>query len=382
MRVGIVGAGMMGKLHAEAVRRIPGCTVVALADSNTQLAEATCRELGIPKFYDDYIEMLENEDLDAVHNCTPNNMHFEINKAVIQRVINVYCEKPLAMDSQETSELVKLAKENGVHAAVNFNYRQNAVVRQMKEKINAKCDNPFDEWERTFLIHGYYLQDWMMYENDYNWRCIPEIGGKSRTVFDIGSHWFDTVQFITGTKVKRVLAKFNTVMPKRKKYTSQGATFTGQTGDDFEWVDIDSEDLAFILFEMSDGVFGNLIVSQVSAGHKNDLKISIDGSHYSMTWFQEDPDKLLVGHRKKGTIMTYAGAEFMTGDAVRYASYPSGHPVGWGDALRNGIREFYSAISGGENINYATFADGDNIVKIGEACIKSNLNNEWVEVEE
>ena len=374
LRAGIVGAGMMGKTHTEALRRIPGVEVVALADTNPALAQKTCDELYIPACYSSYQEMLEKEQLDVVHVCTPNFAHFEVCKAAIEAGVNVYCEKPLANTAQETAELCRLAQERGVKAAVNFNYRHNAIVQEMRERV-ASAD-----WGSTFLIRGTYIQDWMMYDTDYNWRCVPALGGASRTVADIGSHWFDTVQFITGKKIVRVYAKLLTVLPRRKKFTSQAATFQKQTGSDFEWVDIDTEDAAFILVQLEDGTMGDLVLSQVSAGYKNGLTVSVDGSRYSMTWEQELPDRLRIGDREKGVTTVQAAADALHGAAARYATLPAGHVVAWNDALRNAVNSFYCDLRGERWGSYAHFADGDYIVKIVEACLASNRSGSWEDV--
>lgn len=381
MKVAIIGAGMMGRYHAQALRRIPMVEIVGLADPSEEFADKVCKELGIAHVYTDYLEMLDKEKPDVVHNCTPNHLHYEINKEIISRGIHVFCEKPLAMNSEESEALVHLAKEKGVFAGVNFNYRQNAIVRDMNERIRGiVSENDQKVWGKTFLIHGHYVQDWMQFDSDFNWRCLSEFGGVSRTVADIGSHWFDTVQYITGKKITRVYAKMTNVIPKRKKF-SQSTTFSNeQKSHNYELMDIDTEDMAFVMFEMEDGVQGSAVFSQVSGGRKNDMSINFDGSQYAMTWNQENPDKLIIRDREKGTTMKYAGPEMLHGDAKRYASLPSGHPVGWADALMNGIYEYYRTICEDAPINYATFEDGNNIVKIVEACVRSNKENTWIEV--
>ena len=324
--------------------------------------------------------MVKIEKPDVVHNCTPNHIHCEINSWLIEHGIPVYCEKPLGNNSIETRQLCNLAKEHQVLAAVNFNYRQNAMVQEMRARVHST--NPEEEWGRTFLVHGRYAQDWMMYDTDYNWRCIPEIGGPSRTVADIGSHWFDTVQHILGQKITRVNAQFIRVMDQRKKYEQQAQTFGGQSGSNYTFVDIESEDAAFINVQFENGVYGQVLLSQITAGAKNDLQIGIDGSRYSMSWKQEDADKLLIGHRERGSILKYASSDMLTGDAKQYATLPAGHAVAWHDALRNGISNFYAALRGSKNANYATIEDGDYIVRIVEACIKSNEIQDWVTIEE
>lgn len=381
VKVAIIGAGMMGRYHAQALRRIPEVEIVGLADPSEELAKNVCEELGITHVYTDYLDMIEKEKPEVVHNCTPNHLHYEINKEIISRGIHVYCEKPLAMNSKESEALVSLAREKGVFAGVNFNYRQNAIVREMNERINGESlDTGTKKWGKTFLIHGYYIQDWMQFDSDFNWRCLSKFGGASRTVADIGSHWFDTVQYITGKKIVRVYAKMSNVMPKRKKY-GQVTTFSEEAeSQEYELVDIDTEDMAFVMFEMEDGVQGEAVFSQVSGGRKNDMCINLDGSQYAMTWNQENPDKLIIRDRKEGTTVRYAGAEMLHGKAKCYASLPSGHPVGWADALLNGIQEYYRTVCENVDANYAAFEDGNNIVKIVEACLKSNEENMWVEV--
>lgn len=374
IRTGIIGAGMMGRTHTEALRRIPGVEVVALADRNGELAKKTCEELCIPHAYADYREMMDKEHLDAVHVCTPNFVHYEACKAAIEAGVNVYCEKPLANTAAQADELTALANEHGLLCAVNFNYRHNAIVQEMHERVAA------GDWGRTFLLHGTYLQDWMMYDTDYNWRCIPEMGGASRTVADVGSHWFDTAQFITGQKIVRVYAKLMTVLPQRKKYTTQAATFQKQSGDDYELVDINTEDAAFILVQFEDGTMGNLVLSQVSAGYKNGLTIGIDGSHYSMSWNQETPDRLFIGNREQGVTCVQASANALHGAARRYATLPAGHVVAWNDALRNAIQSFYEELSGQPNNRFTRFADGARIVHIVDACLASNESGQWVDV--
>lgn len=374
IRVGIAGAGMMGRTHLEALRRIPGVVVSALADSNAALAQSTCEELSIPACYSSCQEMLEREGLDAVHICTPNFAHYEICKAAIQAGVHVYCEKPLGNTPQETGELCALARQRKVLAAVNFNYRHNAIVQEMRERVAA------GDWGRTFLIHGQYIQDWMMYDTDYNWRCVPALGGPSRTVADIGSHWFDTVQFITGQKIVRVFASLMTVLPQRKKFSAQAATFQKQTGGEFQLVDIDTEDAAFVLVQLADGVMGSLVLSQVSGGYKNGLSVSIDGSRYSMTWNQETPDRLYVGQRETGTLCLQADAGALHGPAARYATLPAGHVVGWNDALRNAISSFYDELRGRPNDRFARFSDGDHIVRIVDACLASSRSGRWEDV--
>ena len=382
LRVAVIGGGFIGKQHIEAIRRIPGTEVVALSERREEAAKALSEELAIPAYYTDYQEMLEKEKPEVVHICTPNNTHFAIAKDVIERGIYAYCEKPLGMNSEETEALARLVVSRNTKAGVNFNYRQNAMVREMHERLYGEVEDLLGPAGEIYAVRGHYLQDWMMYDTDYNWRVVPELGGVSRTIADIGSHWFDTVQFVTGHRIIKVFCDMQTVIPQRKKPTRQVKTFESAAPGEYELVDIQSEDSAFVMVEFDNGLKGQVTLSQVAGGHKNDLQVDIDAANYSMTWRQEHADKLDINHRVIGNIVRFAGPDMVTGDAVRYAQLNSGHSVGWADALKNTIGEFYRTIREGVDVNYATFTEADYIVRIVEACLKSAQEGRWIEVEE
>ncbi len=373
-RIGIVGTGMMGNLQAEAIRRIPGTEIAAVCASSLEKARNFCQKLWIPHAYGDYREMLEKEELDAVHICTPNYTHFSLCKAALEKGIAVYCEKPLTVTLEEAEELCRIAGEKGVPAGVNFNYRHNAIIQDMRERVADPG------WGRTFLIHGRYIQDWLLHEDDYNWRCETALGGPSRTVADIGSHWFDTVQFITGKKIVRVFAKLVTVMDSRKKYTSQASSFGKQSGNDYQWVKVDTEDAAFVLVELEDGTTGSLVLSQVSAGYKNSFIVNVDGSRYGMTWNQESADQLLIHSRENGTTLIRSDPSALHGRAVSYATLPAGHAIAWNDAQTAAIRQFYQYLREGGAPAFSTFEDAAYIVRIVEACLESSRKQSWADV--
>lgn len=382
LRIGVIGAGFTGQQHIEAIRRIPGTEVKALSESNSDVAAKKSEQLGINKYYLDYRDMLRDPEIDIIHNCTPNNMHFTINKDIILSGKHVYSEKPLAVSTDESCKLLELAIEHGVAHGVNFNYRQNSMVQEMRERI-VSSDNC-----RIFMVRGHYLQDWLLYETDYDWRMDPKIGGPSRAVADIGSHWFDAAQFVTGKKIASVFAHLITMHPERIRCRKTNETFSANRSQscdpDSERIPITSEDAAFIIIKFDDGTPGGLAISQVSAGRKNDIRLAVDCNDYSLEWEQEDPDKLWVGRRDKPNELLYSSSEMLTGNAKRYATLPSGHSVSWHDALRNGINEFYKAIRNdsfrAENQHYATFREGHQIMQIMEACLESSKKNMWVDV--
>lgn len=381
IKVGIIGTGFIGPTHIEAIRRLGFVEVVALAETSQEAAEKKAAELGIPKAYGDYHDMLQDSEIKVVHNCTPNHLHFQINKEIILAGKHVISEKPLAMDSKESAELLALAEKRGVVHGVNFNYRQFPSVQNLQAKITG------GELGKVNLVHGSYLQDWLMYDTDFNWRLAPEFGGKSRAVADIGSHWCDTVQFVTGKRIVEVFADLATVIPVRKKPIFNVATFEEQTAseDMYEDVPINTEDYASVLVRFEDGSRGVFTVSQVSAGRKNRLSFEVDGSKSSAFWNQEEPEKLWMGHRDKPNELLLADAALFSMGARSSIHHPGGHNEGWPDALKNMMLNFYTFIREGKSLktdkpNFATFEDGHLSMCITDSILESHQQQKWVKV--
>lgn len=382
IKVGIIGTGFIGPTHIEAIRRLGFVEVVGLAETTQEMAEKKTAELGIPKAYGDYREMLQDPEIKVVHNCTPNHLHFAINKEIILAGKHVVSEKPLAMNSEESAELLELAEKHGIVHAVNFNYRQHASIQNLQAKITN------GDLGKVNLVLGSYLQDWLLYETDYNWRLAPEVGGKSRAVADIGSHWCDTVQFVTGKKIVEVFADLATVVPVRKKPIGKVATFGEQTLEDMEYEDvpINTEDYASVLVRFEDGSRGVFTVSQVSAGRKNRLSFEINGSHSSVFWNQEEPEKLWIGHRDKANELLLADPTLFTAEARSAIHHPGGHNEGWPDALKNMMLNFYSFVREGKSLKidkpkFATFVDGHISMCITDAILESHQLQKWVKVQ-
>lgn len=380
VRVGVIGVGMMGKQHMEALRRIRGVTLAAVAGRKEETPENP-DEFGCGViFYENYKEMIDQAEIDSVHICTPNDSHFEIAAYALINNKHVYCEKPFTLYLEQAEQLIKMAKEKRRAAGVNYNYRNNAMVQEMRQRIlNGNAGNPY-------LIHGCYLQDWLMFDTDYSWRLETTSGSNTRAISDIGSHWFDTAQYASNSKIDSVYAKLITAIPVRKKPRHVMETFRDNNDAEYTSYEVNSDDIGVICVKFENGCIGSLLLSQVSGGHKNDLRLSIDCQNYSMNWKQEDADKLVIGTRNNGNMQLFASADALTGDAKRYAALPQGHAVAWHDALTNGIREFYESIFTDtywqEKQTYATFEDGLYIMKIVEACVKSSCTDNWVKIDE
>lgn len=383
IKVGVIGTGFIGPAHVEAIRRLGFVEVIAVAERGQELAEAKAADLSIDKAYGDYRELLADPQIDVVHNCTPNHLHFEVNKAIIEATKHVVSEKPLAMNSTESRELVRLAEEAGVVNAINFNYRFMPLVQQARLMVQQ------GQIGRVFTVHGSYLQDWLLKETDWNWRLVPELSGDSRAIADIGSHWCDIVQFVTGMKIKRVMADLVTIHPERKKPTVEMETFSGrelQPGE-YEAMPIGTEDYASVLLEFDDnsgkgGSHGVMTVSQCAAGQKNRLRFEIDGSDASLAWDQQRPNELWIGRRDEPNQVMLKDASLMLPEAQEYAHYPGGHNEAWPDGPKNLFRNIYGHLAGNRRGgDYATFIDGHNEIAICEAMVASSREKKWVDVE-
>lgn len=378
IKVGIVGVGMMGKQHMEALRRLKYTVLTAVAGRKED-KPATEDQFGYGvSFFDDYKKMIDQADIQSVHICTPNDSHFDIAKYALEHDKHVYCEKPLTLNTEQAEELILLAEHKNKAAGVDFNYRNNAMVQEMRQRIlNGAAGSPY-------FIHGCYLQDWLMFDTDYSWRLESSSGGSTRALSDIGSHWFDTAQYASNSRIVSVNAELVTAIPTRKKPDRSVETFSNTLDAKYSSYKVDSDDIGVIKARFDNGSVGSVIISQVSGGHKNDLELSLDCKNYSMNWKQEEADKLVIGTRDSGNILIFASESSLTGDAKRYAPLPQGHSVAWHDALTNGIREFYDSIIkdkySNEDQTYATFKDGLYIMKIVDACVKSSKIGGWVDV--
>jgi predicted dehydrogenase len=384
INVAIVGSGFMGAAHVDALRRVPGVNVVAISSIDRPRAEELAQSFGIARVYDDWHDILGDGEVAAVHNCTPNNLHFEVNRALIEAGKHVLSEKPLTMTSQESGELVRLARSRGVVTAINFNYRGYPLVQQAHGMVQR------GDLGRVHVVHGHYLQDWLLHDTDYNWRLESNISGASRAVADIGSHWFDLLQFVTGAKIRRVFAHLYTVHPTRKKPKVEVETYKGKelgAPQEYDEVPIDTEDGGFVLLEFENGVRGNLVVSQVSAGRKNRQWFEVDGSLGAISWNQEEPNSLWIGYRDKPNETLIKDPSLLDQNARGYAHYPGGHPEGYPDGPRNLFRNFYRYIRDGKRpgqdaADFPTFEEGDWEVRVVEAVLRSHQQERWVDVTE
>jgi len=383
IKAGIIGTGFIGPAHVEALRRLGFVEVAAVAERGQDLAQRKADELSIPKAYGDYKQLLADPEIQVVHNCTPNHLHFEVNRDILAAKKHVVSEKPLAMNSRESRELVKLANAAGVVHAIDFNYRYMPLVQQAR----AMCAN--GDVGRVLAVHGSYLQDWLFKDTDWNWRLVPEMSGDSRAIADIGSHWCDLIQFITGLRIVRVMADLVTIHPKRKRPKVEVETYAGKIlkPEEMEEVPINTEDYASVLLEFDDpsgerGPHGVLTVNQCAAGRKNRLYYEIDGANCALAWDQEVPNELWIGRRERPNELLMKDPSLLAPEAREYAHYPGGHNEAYPDGPKNLFRNVYGYIAGKrKGGDYATFVDGHNEIAICDAVLKSSREKKWVDVD-
>lgn len=376
MRVGIIGIGFIGAAHIEALRRLGYVEVVALADA--QGAKEKAAELFVPRGYDDYKEMIDKEDLDAVHICTPNFLHHEMAMYAIAKGVAVMVEKPFTVTLKEAQELDAFAKEKKIVAGVNHTLRMFPQVMEMKALMEK------GEVGDVFAVHGCYLQDWLYFDTDWNWRLESAVSGKTRAFSDIGSHWIDMVENIIGQKAVELLAEFRTVHEIRKKPIKEIETFSGVSlkPEDYEEKKIDTEDWCTILFKFEKGALGCVNVSQVTAGRKNQQVIEISGSKCSLKWDSEDSNELWIGRRDSYNQKVPKDPSLVEPMAAEVIGYPGGHVEGYPDTFKMQFKKFYEAISKRETVNveFATFEDGVREMLLNDKVYESASKRAWITI--
>ena len=375
LRAGVIGTGFIGPVHVEGLRRL-GVSVMAICDVGDLATKAAAR-LAIPYAFDDYRDLVACPDVEVVHITTPNRFHCEMSLAVLRAGKHVVCEKPLAMNTRETSRIVKAARASGRAFAVNYNLRFYPAILQLRRLVER------GEMGDVIHVNGSYMQDWLFKDTDYNWRLLPEEGGKLRAVADIGTHWMDAVSFILGARITSVFADLNTYHKQRRRPLGEVQTFAKASAKTkYATYDVQTDDFANILLQFDSGARGNVAVSQVAAGRKNSLRIEVYGSKKAAWWCSEEPEQLHFGNRD-GANETAIRATPAFGDgAAGFQDYPPGHVEGFPDTFKMNFRAIYGAAAGVQSGPplFATVEDGHQEVAVCEAIIKSNKARAWAKV--
>lgn len=376
----VVGTGFIGPVHVEGLRRA-GINVTGIVGSSPEKSRRAAESLNLPVCYETFEDVLNDSSVDAVHLATPNRLHFEQAAAVLNAGKHVLCEKPLAMNSEQSAELVRLAEFSGLAAGVAYNIRFYPLCHEAAAR---RRDGDLGEF---LHVQGSYVQDWLLYDTDFNWRVVAEDGGELRAVADIGTHWLDLVQFISGQKVMAVCAGLRTVHPQRQRPTGSVETFSGKDSAQLETeaIDVTTEDCGSVLLTFENGANGCLWVSQTTAGRKNCLRFEIAGSKQTLAWNSESPNTLWIGHRERANETLIRDPSLMDESASAISNYPGGHNEGFPDTFKQLFRSFYGYIAAGDfsaPAPFPTFADGHREILLCEAVLQSHREQRWVNVGE
>jgi predicted dehydrogenase len=372
VRAGVVGTGFIGTVHVEALRRL-GVEVVGVVGSSPERARAKA----LAPVVEGYEQLLADDRVDVVHLTTPNHLHYPQVKQALEAGKHTVCEKPLAMRSEQSAELVELARQSGLVHCTNFNIRFYPQVRQARALVAEGALGT------VWNVHGGYLQDWLQLPTDWNWRLEPEKGGTLRAVADIGSHWLDLVQFVTGTRIESLLADLATAIPVRQRPAGEVETFAGADDVEREAAEMTTEDVAHILLRFENGTRGSLVVSQVSAGRRNSLRFEVDGSKGAVAWDSERHEELWLGHRGRPNELLLRDPALLAPEARSGTRLPAGHAEGFAETFKELYRTVYTAVAAGEppdEPDYPTFVDGHWENVLGDAVALSNRERRWVEV--
>ncbi len=371
----VIGTGFIGPVHVEGLKRA-GVGVAGILGSSAEKSTAAASQLGLPRAYRSLDELLADSDVDVVHVTSPNRFHHQ---QVVQSLAagkHVLCEKPLAMTAVESAELVRLARESGLAAAVNYNIRYYPLCIEAAQRVKTGTLG------KIFHVTGSYVQDWLFHPTDFNWRVMKEDGGALRAIADIGTHWLDLLQFIVGEKVESVCADLATIYPERKRPLGGVETFSGTLSSDAntQSVSIDTEDYGGVMLRFADGTRGMMSVSQVTAGFKNCLRYELAGSRHSLAWNSQSPNELWIGHRDLPNQTLIRDPALASDPAAAAMAYPGGHNEGFPDTFKQLFRDFYGAIDSGKHKTeptFPTFADGHHEILVCEAILDSHRRQQW-----
>lgn len=380
LKVAVIGTGFIGAVHAEAAER-NGAEVIGFLGSTPERSRAAAERLGRPAFTE-LAEVLAS-DADVVHVATPNHLHAEQALAVVDAGKHLVCEKPLTTDLEDARELHRRARASGLVNAVCFTQRFFPHVHEARAKVAT------GELGAPHLVTGSYLQDWLLYDTDWNWRLDTAAGGETRSISDIGSHWLDASSFILDSPVVSVCAHLQTVHPVRRRPVGEVETFSGtDAAEQRIEVAVHTDDAAQVMIEYANGARGLLAVSQVSAGRKNALSIEVDGSRGSLAWTSERPEELWLGHRDEPNQVLWRDPATLAPDARNVTWYPGGHTHGFSDTFRGFLQTVYADVREGAprpaddgRTAYPDFTDGLIGMAVEDAIRQSARTRGWVDVE-
>ncbi len=376
LKTAMIGTGFMGKVHSENVRRLGYVEIAAVAGSSASRAKAFADSIGVGKSTGDWRSILDDKSIDAVHILTPNALHHPMAMAAMEAGKAVLCEKPLTVTADEAREMAGVAEKRDIPNCVQHNLRYYPVVQHVRQMIAA------GDLGDILIVQGTYSQDWLLFDTDYNWRVEKGANGALRAIGDIGSHWMDMIQHLTGLRITALCAELQTFHKTRKKPKHSVETFTGKTlsAEDYDEIPIETEDFGAVLLRMGAKTRGCYTVSQMSSGNKNRFQFEIYGSKCGVSWNQERPDELWIGHRNSPNQVIVKDPSLLRSAAQGFADLPGGHSEGYDDSHKQIFKRFYAKVAdSGAPVDYPTFAEGAWGMHLIEKVLESSEKRAWVD---
>jgi predicted dehydrogenase len=377
LKAAIIGLGFVGRAHLEALRR-RGIPIQGILGSSPERTKEASQALDLDHAYGSLDELAKDKNVDVVHICTPNNVHFEQSQVLMEAGKHVMCEKPLALDTQQSADLIELAKRQNRVGGVAHNLRYYPLCQEARSLVASGAIG------EPRLVHGGFLQDWLLYPSDWNWRLESKLGGEMRVVSDIGTHWLDLTTWITGRKVTELCADLATVVPVRQRPRGRVETFQKRGDAAFDEINITNDDYASVLLHFEGSMRGAMTVSQVSAGRKCNLWFEIDGSEGSLAWNAESPNILWIGRRNEANSSMIKDPSLMSPEARGYAAYPGGHAEGYPDTFAQLFKDFYAYIGAGDfkaPRTFPTFETGHEELILCDTIAASDRERRWMQVQ-
>jgi predicted dehydrogenase len=376
LNAAIVGLGFVGRAHLDALWRL-GIPVQGALGSTAERSKASADSLHLRRAYASLDELASDPSVQVVHLCTPNHLHFQEASQLLRAGKHVLCEKPLALDSRESAALVSLLKETGLVGGVAYNLRYYPLCQEARALIRRGAIG------HVKLVHGSFLQDWLLFATDWNWRLESKLGGDLRAVSDIGTHWMDLAMWLTGSKISEVCADLATILPTRRRPKGRVESFQKAESTETEEVMIATDDYASVLLHFENEARGVVTVSQVSAGRKARLCFEIDGSEASLAFDSESPNQLWIGRRDRACEVLPKDPALQSPESRGYAAYPGGHPEGYPDTFAQLFKDFYGYLAKGDlraQRTFPTFETGHDELVLCEAIAESAQKRVWVEL--
>jgi predicted dehydrogenase len=376
-KTALFGTGFVGRVHLEGIRRLGYVEIYAIGEPDLDKARRLAAEFGARKVEADYRRILDDPAVDAVHICTPNALHHPMATEALQAGKHVICEKPLSVSVEKAQDLVALARQTKLRNCTFHNLRFYPMVQQMRRM---REDGDLGE---ILMVQGTYSQDWLLYDTDWNWRLDSKDNGRSRCMADIGSHWCDMAEHVTGQRITSLCADLQTFHKTRKRPKGPVETFAGKTLNPEDYVEtpMETEDFGAVIFRMGDRTRGSFTAAQVATGRKNRLSLEIYGTKAGVSWDQERPDELWIGHRNDPNQIIIKDPSLMKPLARPYADLPGGHSEGYDDTFKQVFRRFYASIEDpSAQPEYPQFVDGVRQLQLVDAEFSSHERRGWVDV--